>query len=684
MIRFQRLQLRGYRRFHEFNCEFGAGLNIITGSNESGKSTLLGALLDALYANPFSTAQELRERVRWGHTSGWELELELLNGEQTISIRKCYFLEDPTRGSTCIIRDNEKAREGKDALRFWEELWGVPREVYLATACIRQRELSAIATDKKSLASLQQQLHENALMTDLERILKQLQEQVNKFEKQCETVRQQRQALIAQLQEAQAVATRQQQYRQRLRELAEQIQQNQHRIEQEEAILQRWRSLATQQTELEEVRREAERLQRVKDTIERIELELQQLKAESGHEGPWEQLRTVLQQQHEAAQREEQLTAEQLNQLESFRAQVTGRQRWRVGLGIAGVALILTGVSLIFISGLLGGIMAGLGVATILIALLWRSPSLREIEHQHLQQQHERARQQVLQVQRQLDKCEALLNRRAGLLQAHDPDELHDQLQTLARRELALATELQQDPMAQQLLARHAEEWLQREQQLKALQQAREQMVQEKLRIEGALQTLHLEHDPEELRLQLQSLEEQDAYLQKRVELLQMTRELLKEANRRYLSDLGSMLQPRIAAYLPALTCGRYTKVQLGDGLLFQVYHPEADDWLDAEPREVGWSAGTLDQIYFACRLGLSDALTGDRRVPLLLDDPFLAFDEARLLAAMELLTRIAQYMQVLLFTCRLPDPVPPGATLIRLPLPPMSAGQVGLPYNTR
>ncbi|MEN3001422.1 MAG: hypothetical protein ABDI19_06225, partial [Armatimonadota bacterium] len=136
----------------------------------------------------------------------------------------------------------------------------------------------------------------------------------------------------------------------------------------------------------------------------------------------------------------------------------------------------------------------------------------------------------------------------------------------------------------------------------------------------------------------------------------------------RYLSDLSPLLKPHIETYLPTLTGGRYTQVQLGDGLLFQVYHPDAGRWLDAEPEEAGWSAGTLDQIFFACRLGLSDTLTGDRRLPLLLDDPFLAFDEARLHAAMELLTRVAQQTQVLWFTCRLPEPLPPNAHLIELP----------------
>jgi uncharacterized protein YhaN len=65
------------------------------------------------------------------------------------------------------------------------------------------------------------------------------------------------------------------------------------------------------------------------------------------------------------------------------------------------------------------------------------------------------------------------------------------------------------------------------------------------------------------------------------------------------------------------------------------------------------WSAGVLDQLFFACRLGLADALADDLRLPLLLDDPFVYADEARYRAALELLMRVARETQVILFTCR-------------------------------
>ena len=51
-------------------------------------------------------------------------------------------------------------------------------------------------------------------------------------------------------------------------------------------------------------------------------------------------------------------------------------------------------------------------------------------------------------------------------------------------------------------------------------------------------------------------------------------------------------------------------------------------------------SQGTLDLVYLAARLGLVRLVTGDRRPPLVFDDPFVTLDDARAARALELLAR--------------------------------------------
>jgi len=629
---FRRLQLRHYRCFEAYELTFGEGLNIIVGPNESGKSTLLNALLDALYANPFSTARELKERISFGFAGGWSLTLELAVGDRHLRLWKRYSAEDPAQRSECRLEmlptDGQEGgegdrQEGKEALRRWEQYWSVPREVYLATACIRQRELSAIASDKKSLASLQQQLREAALTTDLEQILKQIQEHGRDLRRRHEQLQQQRDTIVSKLHDAQWQYARLHELRQRLQQLAEQITRRETQIDELRHLLQRWQELNASQKEWEQVSREIEQLQRVLDTFERLEREQQRLQTE-------------LEQAHAEADSR------------------TGQKRARAWLGVAGAVAVLLGVSLITVNGLLGGALMVLGGLLVLIGLLWQRRRTQQSDHRSQQ------------LQQQLEECRL---QREGLLQAYNPDELRQRWSQLAVQQHALQTKLEEEPLARQLLE-HAEEWLRRERQLERLLQEQEQDRQALLRTEGALQQLTLEHDPDELRLQQAQLDEQIAALQRRIQVLDCTQQLLKEANQRYLEDLSPRMAPCIERYLPALTCGRYTQIQVGNGLLFQVYHPDAGKWLNADLNESGWSGGTLDQLFFACRLGLVDALMAHRRRPLLMDDPFLHFDETRLQAAMELLSRVAQHTQVLLFTCRPLPEYPSDATLITLPSP--------------
>jgi hypothetical protein len=62
-------------------------------------------------------------------------------------------------------------------------------------------------------------------------------------------------------------------------------------------------------------------------------------------------------------------------------------------------------------------------------------------------------------------------------------------------------------------------------------------------------------------------------------------------------------------------------------------------------------SQGTVDQVYLAARLGLVRLVTGDRRPPLLFDDPFVTFDDQRARRSFDLLRTLAADFQVIYFT---------------------------------
>jgi uncharacterized protein YhaN len=62
-------------------------------------------------------------------------------------------------------------------------------------------------------------------------------------------------------------------------------------------------------------------------------------------------------------------------------------------------------------------------------------------------------------------------------------------------------------------------------------------------------------------------------------------------------------------------------------------------------------SGGAIDEFYLAFRLALAGLLFGDKRPPLILDDPFVNFDSIRLTATLNFLKTLASDYQVIIFT---------------------------------
>ena len=710
-MRFITLALEGYGRFRErMVFEFDAGLTCIVGANESGKSTVLAALLDALYTLPTSTAQSVRERIHWGHPHGWTLELALELRGESIRIRKFHPVDEPRRRAAFTLEIGSETLSGEAARGRWEQLWRVPLAVYRATACVAQRAVARI--EKGDLKSLQQQLRESAVNTDLERILTALQTERRRVRQDIERAQNRLRDTEQRLHAARQAEQQRHALRERLRQAQQEADALREQLERDERLLERWRALHEQRTTLERLRREADANQRHIEQLEQIERRLQEVEADLQRDfAAWQALPDDHKAQVDAAWVRYQDAVRRLGTLErEAQAQrgaqqaSVGRARARVGYAIVGLALCAASVPLWGVAPALGAIALGLGLVALAVAGLWRTrrdaepdtltPALdaaRREAHSHWEQltallaqasltvethpangapdAHAHETLQRLQhalhryserwnaLQQRLAEQKRLRDQRDALYHlAPDPKALRDRLRELALQIMGLEEQIRRNPLAQSDLPER--EMLHLDERVQQERQRLDALHAEQLRCEGALQSMPAYEPVDALELEharaLQRLEQ----LQYRVRLLETAEQLLRETNTRYLSDLRPRLKPRIEQHLPALTLGRYTQADLGDDLSLQVYHPERGATLPVQEDATAWSAGVLDQLFFACRLGLADALADDLRLPLLLDDPFVYADPARYRAALELLMRVARETQVVLFTCR---PLPEG-----------------------
>ena len=179
-----------------------------------------------------------------------------------------------------------------------------------------------------------------------------------------------------------------------------------------------------------------------------------------------------------------------------------------------------------------------------------------------------------------------------------------------------------------------------------------ERMKRDLQRLEGRLAMQSRYSDLAAVEEQIAELEARAARRARQMNALRLARNVLDAAHRETVVSGKAVLEEHAGRYLRELSGGAYERIQVDEQTLApRVWVGGPKEWADVEAREVG-SAG-VHQCYLALRLALVDVLCGDRKPPLFLDDPFLAYDADRQASAITCLQAIARDRQIFLFTCR-------------------------------
>jgi DNA repair exonuclease SbcCD ATPase subunit len=136
--------------------------------------------------------------------------------------------------------------------------------------------------------------------------------------------------------------------------------------------------------------------------------------------------------------------------------------------------------------------------------------------------------------------------------------------------------------------------------------------------------------------------------LRRRERILSRTLAELDAAEQSTMARATRFLERRMVKDVARVTGGRYEDVRMDDaGLGFEVRSAERGDWVAV----TDLSRGTLDAVYLAARLGLVRLVTGDRRPPLILDDPLVTLDDARAERALAVIRELTSDFQVIYLT---------------------------------
>lgn len=150
----RRLQVRDFRTLSDFSAEFHAGLNVIRGPNEAGKSTLQAAIVDLLFTDPGRDNKQIRAMQPWGSDALPVLAADFASPERDYSLVKDFA----ARRVTLTLPDGKTVADRGEVGERMAQIVGLKDpDVYLDTACLRQQQWARL----DSGADLKQLLQES-------------------------------------------------------------------------------------------------------------------------------------------------------------------------------------------------------------------------------------------------------------------------------------------------------------------------------------------------------------------------------------------------------------------------------------------------------------------------------------------------------------------------------------------
>lgn len=687
-MRITSLRLRDLRRYRDTTIELAPGLTVVRGPNEAGKSTLQRAVELALTRKVTSAASELDGLVPWDRGDVRPaIEMVFTYDDEDGGVHEGR-LEKAFLGAKGTVRlevDGEVVTDPARADEMLAALSGVPTEGFFAsTASVRHHELAGLQRDESALRDRLQASISGAdrgtsrAKKQLERALQGLRASGAKNPGRLKTAEDAVNDVTTRLRHGEDGLARLEHDREALSVARERRTEADHALTERRALLEKARQAERLTAERDAAK---ERYERFRSAVI-VRDELAALDASHPSPTPLAVLRPAVERlrglETKIATLEAMLEGEIQVQFEAA-PEVRWRPLVRAGGALLVVGIVLA-VALYFVAGLIG---AAVGAVAAIVGLALAGAGLSMKRGDSVQQQMRdaevdrrlRGRSEIEQDLKSAEadrakELEALeleitaeAEERLRLEEAHvaDIDQHRARLAGLVgdeprdrlpeRRDTA-ALEIEQKTSALDALGPIAKEPRARERLEVEVRDAEGQL--ERARDDESNARARVEQNPVDaeevaaLAERLASWTEQLEVLKRRERVYAHTLREIQAAEQSTMQRATRYLERRMVKDIARVTDGRYKRVRVDDANLgIDVFSPEKQDWVPV----TDLSQGTLDVVYLAARLGLVRLVTGDRRPPLILDDPFVTLDDGRAPRALELLREVASDFQVIYLT---------------------------------
>jgi len=153
-----------------------------------------------------------------------------------------------------------------------------------------------------------------------------------------------------------------------------------------------------------------------------------------------------------------------------------------------------------------------------------------------------------------------------------------------------------------------------------------------------------------EVEEEIEFYEDKKSIFRERIQVAEIAASKIVEISDSIKGDFMPLLRKSISENFAYVTNGKYKEVLIDEDMNISL---ASEDNKDRNIHIDSLSGGTLDQLYLSLRISLSNILSGNQNIPIILDDSFVQYDSNRLKKSIEMLAKESERRQVILFTCQ-------------------------------
>lgn len=688
------LKLKNFKKFKSKELEFVPGLNIVYGQNESGKSTISKALMTGFFADPSTRARKFFGEVKnWDETAKNTSVSNLPKIEITFEAggKEYYLLKDfQNRVALIESRDGSETYEGISSVEsFVYKLFGFTSEsVYQSTGFIKHEQLSGISKSHDFYSAVQsasaqldtsENLHE--LIDNLDKEIADLQRGLKNPAKNSGPIKRnidKKRELEYRLEEMKNKQSRVAATLKNKSDATNKIEELKFKLEKLENLIENNRKYQTAKSEFRVITQKLESIQNLILQVEDMDTEIAKnnVKIEKYARISGVDLDALI---LEIKQIESDIATRQelLNNLKSELALISQRLvliKKDITAYVA-IVFIVLGILIAVITRIywIGIVPFTGGIVLLSWQLYMRFMSRLVRKEKELQaslaemeelQKNSKTKLDVVLDKYDFNSVEEIYNaktemisyanniqtytiQKAKLLAGKQIHEWrHEQTRLfLQKKELEL-NKFTQDIKDAKL---EEDELLAKKRELDLTKQELESQQKLLYTSDADIKAASIsESELQGVEENLESVAAELEYFQKRLQILEKTKVFLTKAADDTVSMVSEVLKRDIEKYLPIITDHKYEKVKFDNELEIQVFESNYKKWIKPENN---LSSGATDQIFFLIRLAFFKLLLKKGALFLVLDDPFVNYDEKRLANTLEILKQEQLDYQILLFT---------------------------------